>query len=148
MSDLSSKGSFKVQASVLKRITDTFKAYCCTEKETISTIGETYRKDGYLCDPHTAVGIKAAGDYMNKVKDNVPVVVLSTASPYKFPAPVSEAIGLPVSGDEFFQIEQISKKTGVPVPKNLSSLESKKELHDDVIDRTAVMEYVLQVLGI
>ncbi|MBQ3728213.1 MAG: threonine synthase [Spirochaetales bacterium] len=148
MSDLSSKGSFKVPASVLKRITDTFKAYCCTEKETISTIGETYRKDGYLCDPHTAVGIKAAGDYMNKVKDNVPVVVLSTASPYKFPAPVSEAIGLPVSGDEFFQIEQISKKTGVPVPKNLSSLESKKELHDDVIDRTAVMEYVLQVLGI
>ena len=144
MQDLNEKGSFRVPSDVLARITETFKAYCCTEKETIATIGCTYRSDGYLCDPHTAVGIKAAGDYMKDVSDDVPVVVLSTASPYKFPAPVSEAIGLEVSGDEFSQIAQINKVTGVPVPKNLSSLQSRKELHKDVIDRDQVLDFVLR----
>ena len=81
MQDLNSKGSFQVSASVLEKIAETFKAFCCTEKETIATIGETWRKDSYLCDPHTAVGIKAAGDYAAVVNDGVPVVVLSTASP-------------------------------------------------------------------
>ena len=144
MQDLNEKGSFRVPSDVLARITETFKAYCCTEKETIATIGSTYRSHGYLCDPHTAVGIKAAGDYMKDVSDDVPVVVLSTASPYKFPAPVSEAIGLEVSGDEFSQIAQINKVTGVPVPRNLSSLQSRKELHKDVIDRDQVLDYVLR----
>ena len=58
--------------------------------------------------------------------------------------PVSEAIGLEVSGDEFSQIAQINKVTGVPVPKNLSSLQSRKELHKDVIDRDQVLDYVLR----
>jgi len=144
MQDLNEKGNFRVSSEVLARITETFKAYCCTEKETIAAIGSTYRSHGYLCDPHTAVGMKAAGDYMKDVSDDVPVVVLSTASPYKFPAPVSEAIGLEVSGDEFSQIAQINKITGVPVPKNLSSLQSRKELHKDVIDRDQVLDYVLR----
>ena len=144
MQDLNEKGSFSVPSDVLETITGTFKAYCCTERETLDTIGETYRSSGYLCDPHTAVGIKAAGDYRKDLNDTVPVVVLSTASPYKFPAPVSEAIGLEVSGDEFSQIAQISKVTGVPVPGNLSSLQSRKELHKDVIDRDQVLDYVLR----
>lgn len=81
---------------------------------------------------------------MKDFPDDVPVVVLSTASPYKFPAPVSEAIGLEVSGDEFSQIARIHKATGVPVPRNLSSLQSRKELHKDVIDKDQVLDYVLR----
>ena len=148
MADLSSEGIFKIDAAVLGRIADTFKAYCCTEKQTIETIGEVYRNDGYLCDPHTAVGMKAAKDYKADVKDNVPVVVLSTASPYKFPAPVSDALGIELKKDEFEQIQAIEDKTGVPVPKNLSSLRDKKVLHRDVADREAILNYVLGVLGI
>lgn len=148
MKDLNTEGVFTVDEAVMNNIKSTFKAYHCTEKQTIETIGETYTKDSYLCDPHTAVGIKAAKDYKVEYADNVPVVVLSTASPYKFPAPVSEAIGLPVTGDEYQQIAAISKKTGVAVPKNLSSIQSKPVLHNDVIDREAILDYVLAVLGV
>ena len=148
MKDLNEKGSFTVPQEVLGKITDTFKAYCCTEKETIETIGRTYRELGYLCDPHTAVGIKAAADYRKDYGDGNALVVLSTASPYKFPAPVSEAIGLQFNGDEFPQLEKISAFTGVPVPENLSSLRSRKQLHNDVIDRDEVTAYVLGALGI
>ena len=148
MKELSSEGIFKIDAPVLGRINETFRAYCCTEKETIETIGEVYRNDGYLCDPHTAVGMKAAKDYKNDMKDEVPTVVLSTASPYKFPAPVSQALGIELKNDEFEQIQAICDKTGVPVPKNLSSLRDKKVLHKDVVDREDILDYVLGILGI
>ena len=39
-------------------------------------------------------------------------------------------------------------KTGVPVPKNLSSLRDKKVLHKDVVDREDILDYVLGILGI
>ena len=87
-------------------------------------------------------------DYKKDFGDDVPTVVLSTASPYKFPGPVSQALGMPVVGDEFEQIDAICRATGVPVPTNLSSIRSKKVLHDDVIDRDCILEYVLGVLGI
>jgi len=148
MEELNSTGMFEVQALVMDRIRETFKAYSCTEKQTIETIGKTYRELSYLCDPHTAVGIKCAYDYKGDCADNVPVVVLSTASPYKFPGPVSEALGIPVTGDEFAQIDEICRKTGVPVPANLSSIASKKVLHKDVVDREAITDYVMKVLGI
>ena len=148
MKDLSSEGIFKVDDATLGIITETFRAYCCTEKETIETIGEVYRSHGYLCDPHTAVGMKAAKDYRNDVKDDVPTVVLSTASPYKFPAPVSQALGIELKNDEFEQIQAICDKTGVPGPGNLSSLRDKKVLHKDVVDRENILDYVLGILGI
>ena len=148
MADLSSKGVFRIDAPTLRRIKETFKAYCATEKQTIETIGEVYRKDGYLCDPHTAVGMKAAKDYRKDVTDIVPVVVLSTASPYKVPGPVSDALGIERKTDEFEQIRAIEEKTGVPVPGNLSSLRNKKILHRDIADREAILAYVLGVLDI
>ena len=42
--------------------------------------------------------------------------MLSTASPYKFPAAVLEGIGEKAEGDEFDVMEQLHKVTGVPVP--------------------------------
>lgn len=146
MNDLNSKGIFTVEASILNKIKETFKAYCCTEKETLQTIGDIYSKDGYLCDPHTAVGMKAANDFKKEFNDSVPVVVLSTASPYKFPLPVSQAIGLESKDSEFRQLEAINEKTGVRIPKNLSGLEGKAVLHTDVIDNTEILDYVLKAL--
>ena len=150
MEELKNQGIFKVDAITLENIQKTFKAYCCTEDQTISTIKDTYNNKNYLCDPHTAVGMKAAKDYKNSpdYKKGVPVVVLSTASPYKFPAAVSKALGLPLEGDEYQQIAAINKKTSVPVPKNLSSIQSKPVRHNTVIDRNKIIDYVLEVLEI
>ena len=148
MADLSSDGLFKVDEKTIANIKETFLSYSCNEEQTIAEIGEVYSKYGYLCDPHTAVGMKVADDYKKLTNDYIPTVVLSTASPYKFPAPVSQAIGLKATGDEFEQIDAIFKATGVPVPENLSSIRTKRVLHDDVIDRNRILDYVLDVLGI
>ena len=71
------------------------------------------------------------------------MVVLSTASPYKFPAAVLEGIGEQAAGDEFDVMEQLHDVTGVPVPKNLATLREREVRHRDVIDQGEMLEYVL-----
>jgi len=64
-----------------------------TDDETASTIGEVYRRTGYVMDPHTAVAYAAASRHD---ASSASVVVLATAHPGKFPDVVEEAIGEPV----------------------------------------------------
>ena len=73
------------------------------------------------------------------------MVVLSTASPYKFPAAVLDAIGGDLSGDEFTLMERLENLSSMPVPKNLSGLKGKRERHTDVIAKEKMMEYVLSL---
>ena len=71
------------------------------------------------------------------------MVVLSTASPYKFPAAVLRAMGKTAQGDEFDQLEQLNAVTDIPIPKNLAELRTKPELHNSVIDKDKMLDYVL-----
>jgi threonine synthase len=54
----------------------------------LATLNET----GEVVDPHTAVGLAAAAGV--RVDPSIPVVVLSTAHPAKFPEAVAAACGL------------------------------------------------------
>ena len=71
------------------------------------------------------------------------MVVLSTASPYKFPAAVLEAIGGDLSGDEFDQMERLSEITGIEIPKNLATLRGRPERHTGVIEKEEMLNFVL-----
>ena len=71
------------------------------------------------------------------------MVVLSTASPYKFPAAVLDAIGGDTRGDEFTQMERLEAVTGVKIPQNLSGLRRKPERHTGVIGKDAMLNFVL-----
>ena len=73
-------------------------------------------------------------------------VVLSTASPYKFPAAVLSGIGGSSEGDEFSQMNELCAISSVPVPKNLSGLKEAKELHLDVIDKEELTDYVRTII--
>ena len=48
--------------------------------------------DGYVMDTHTAVAMSAYDAYVAESEDEHPAIIVSTASPYKFPADVYEAI--------------------------------------------------------
>ena len=143
MKDLSEKGSYTVPADLLAKIQEQFYAGCCDDSGALDAIGKVWAEDHYLCDPHTAAGWAVAEGYVNQTGDARPMVVLSTASPYKFPAAVLRAIGGDTSGDEFTQMERLSAITGVAIPKNLSGLRQKPERHTDVIDKNQMLQYVL-----
>ena len=145
MRELNTQGVYTVPARLLEKIQSQFWAACCDDARAAEIIGRVYKEDGYLCDPHTASGWAAAEDYVAETGDNRPMVVLSTASPYKFPAAVLTAIGGDTSGDEFTQMARLSQITGVPVPKNLASLQGKPEKHTQVIDKDKMLSFVLSL---
>ena len=145
MQELNTQGVYTVPAQLLEKIQSQFWAACCDDARAAEIIGRVYKEDGYLCDPHTASGWAAAEDYVAETGDNRPMVVLSTASPYKFPAAVLTAIGGDTSGDEFTQMARLSQITGVPAPKNLASLQGKPEKHTQVIDKDKMLSFVLSL---
>ena len=145
MEKLNKEGSYTVPDELLAKIQAQFWAACCVDGRAAEIIGRVYKELGYLCDPHTASGWAAAEDYVAQTGDSRPMVVLSTASPYKFPAAVLHAIGGDISGSEYDQMRTLSAVTGVPIPKNLASLQGKPEKHTGVIDKDKMLEYVLNL---
>ena len=145
MAKLNKEGSYTVPAEMLKQIQEEFWAGCCDDAGAKATMAKVFAEDHYLCDPHTAAGWAVAEDYVNQTGDKRPMVVLSTASPYKFPAAVLDAIGGDLSGDEFALMERLEAMSGVPVPKNLAGLKGKPERHLDVIPKDKMQEYVLNL---
>jgi len=143
MGRLNQEGSYTVPTELLEKIQAEFTAYYCDDTRAEEIMGRVYKDYGYLCDPHTASGWAAAEDYVAETGDNRAMVVLSTASPYKFPVAVLTAIGGDTSGTEFEQMERLSALTGVPVPKNLAGLLGKPELHTGVIEKENMLDYVL-----
>ena len=145
MEQLNREGVYTVPEGLLAAIQDQFWAGCCDDSRAEALIGQIWRDYGYLCDPHTAAGWAAALDYTAQTGDTRPMVVLSTASPYKFPAAVLSALGLDATGDGFDQMDRLQAATGIPIPKNLASLRGKPELHTAVIDKEQMLPYVLSL---
>ena len=145
MTNLNKEGSYTVPADLLEKIQAEFTAYYCDDARAEEIMGRVYREYGYLCDPHTASGWAAAEDYISETGDLRAMVVLSTASPYKFPVAVLTAIGGDTSGTEFEQMDRLSEITNVPVPENLAGLLGKEEKHTGVIEKEAMLDYVLNL---
>jgi threonine synthase len=93
MASLAQSKSFAVEPEPLARIRAEFDAAAVDEEATSSEIGGTWREAGYLLDPHTAVGVRAARGALER-DPATPMVVLGTAHPAKFPDAVERASGV------------------------------------------------------
>ncbi len=91
MAGLSQSSSFSIENNALADIREQFSAGRSSMEETAHVIKHMLQADGYLADPHTAVGIKVA---RQQPKSAAPMVVLSTAHPAKFPDAVKSACGI------------------------------------------------------
>ena len=145
MQQLNEEGAYTVPAELLSAITEQFWAGYCDDAQGADAINRVWKQQGYLCDTHTAAGWAVAEDYVNQTGDTRPMVLLSTASPYKFPKAVLAAIGGDTAGDEFTLMERLEAMTNVKIPKNLSGLRQKPERHTGVIDKEKMLEFVLKL---
>jgi threonine synthase len=66
-----------------------FDSYAVDDTTTCAVIRAVHAETGYLLDPHTAIGLKAARECWRD--RSVPMITLATAHPVKFPQPVVEA---------------------------------------------------------
>ena len=145
MGQLNTEGVYTVPEAMQEAIRSEFWAGCCDDEKTKATIGKVWQEQGYLCDTHTAAGWAVAEDYVNLTGDTRPMVVLSTASPYKFPAAVLSSLETVSGMDEFAQMEYLQEKTNVPIPGNLAGLQAKKELHTGVIEKDKMLDFVMSL---
>lgn len=93
MKQLGENGEYEVPADMLEKLHELFWAGFCDDEGAKTAIGKVWKDDHYLCDTHTAVAWDVAQQYKQANPEHNAVVVLSTASPYKFPAAVLEGIG-------------------------------------------------------
>ena len=91
MGGLKQSGSFAIETAQLARLRADFSAARTTMEEAADTIRQQLAATGYLLDPHTATAVHVAETLP---ASNVPMVVLATAHPAKFPAAVREASGV------------------------------------------------------
>jgi len=147
---LKDNGTFEVSEEVLAKIKALYSAGCCDDEETKATIKEVYDTYNYLCDTHTAVAVKVCEDYRKETGDMTPVVVASTASPYKFCASVLTALEGSADGDEFSMLTQLEEKTGVIAPEQLRGLENKEVRFNNVCEKDAdsMRKVCFDMLGI
>ena len=139
MKDLSEQGFYRVPDALLGAIQAEFAAGYCNDAQAEAVIGRVYRERGYLMDPHTACGWAVAEAH----RGLAPMVVLSTASPYKFSTAVLTAIGADTSGSEYDRMERMQALTGIPIPPALAALRTKPERHTGVIPKEKMLEFVL-----
>ena len=147
MEQLSKQGFYRFPEELMAKLRREFSACCCTDAEGAERIGALWREEGYLCDPHTAVAVRAAQAFRQSGRSDAPLVILSTASPYKFPGAVLGAIGAQAEGDEFAQMEALAALTGVPMPRGLAALREKRVLHRDVIGIDEMIPYIQKKLS-
>ncbi|RBO98637.1 threonine synthase [Pseudochrobactrum asaccharolyticum] len=91
MRSLGQSGEFTIADAPLKTIREQFAAGRSTVAETAATIDSVLKQDGYLLDPHSAIGVKVARENADTAS---PMVVLATAHPAKFPEAVKDACGV------------------------------------------------------
>lgn len=92
MNQLTQRGHYQISDEVHAKLQEIFAADFATERQVIKEINRIYNYDRYVIDPHTAVGSYVAHQYQEKTGDTTPMVIVSTASPYKFPETVYEAV--------------------------------------------------------
>ena len=91
MAEFRRSGTLKVGANALADVRSLFDAGRLDEEGTLGAIADCRRRFGETIDPHTAVGYAVAQQHRRDPK--VPMVVLATAHPAKFPDAVAKATG-------------------------------------------------------
>jgi threonine synthase len=144
MASLKETGAYKISPALLEKINETFIGYYADENETAATIKETFEKNGYLADTHTSVALCCADKYVKESGDSTPMVVASTASPYKFAADVLKSLSGEKPSDDLEALDMLSRLTGTEITRPLRGLADRKVNFNEVIDAPEMLEKVYE----
>ncbi|MBO4288552.1 MAG: threonine synthase, partial [Lachnospiraceae bacterium] len=144
---LAKNGVYRIPPQMVDCIPEVLAAGFADDAAAAETIAGVFREHRYLMDPHTAVAWTVADQQTGALPEGVPNVVLSTASPYKFPQAVLSALGAELPEDPFAMMDVLHGISGVPVPAGLAGLKDKPVRFTDVVDKDALYDYVLAAIA-
>lgn len=112
-----------------------------SEADTVEAMYEVFDEYGYAMDTHTGVALAVYNQYVEtlktddpKKKDKTPIIVLSTANPYKFPQDVLYALSGNDVKDSFKGIKRLNLLTAMKPPKCLLDLRYRPLRFKTVVD--------------
>ncbi|MDE5548443.1 MAG: threonine synthase [Clostridia bacterium] len=147
MQALSEKGKYSVTREEVKQMQDVFFAGCASEDDTVESIYEFFIEYGYPMDTHTGVAMSVVGAYKKSLEDENaeehPIVVVSTASPYKFPQDVLYALTGNDVKDSYKGVKRINLLTAMKVPECLKAIRYKEILFKKVVTPQKMFDEVL-----
>ena len=117
MRALAEKGGYRLNGEPLQYIQSIFWAGSASEADTTDAIATLFNHSGYLMDPHTAVGYHVVQEYRAAENDDRPIILASTASPFKFSGAVASALGLKIGDDEMAAAAELARYSGWSVDR-------------------------------
>eukprot|EP01119_Soliformovum_irregulare_P016614 TRINITY_DN4842_c0_g1_i5.p1 TRINITY_DN4842_c0_g1~~TRINITY_DN4842_c0_g1_i5.p1 ORF type:complete len:420 (+),score=129.68 TRINITY_DN4842_c0_g1_i5:245-1504(+) len=102
MSEFEEKGTVQVEDEIFSQSRKWVASASVSTDETVDLMRNVFHGEGYLMDPHTAVGVAASKQIKKNFPDmsDLPCVCLATASPGKF----SETVRLALGDDAAFEL--------------------------------------------
>lgn len=125
MARLSSDGCYEVGEDVMRAVREDFEGGWCSDEQSKAEIARMWSK-GVLMDTHTAVASRVLSSWRETAGRDLPCVIVSTASPFKFSGTVLEALGYRTDEQGPELMDRLSSFTGVPAPAPLAALAGKK----------------------
>ncbi len=130
MQSLAEKKEYSITEKEKKLLDEQFFGGFASEDDTVEAMYEIFDEYGYAMDTHTGVALAVMFEYRTEVekedeKDETPIVVLSTANPYKFPQDVLYALSGNDVKDSFKGVKRLHLLTAMKPPKSLTELRYK-----------------------
>lgn len=139
MEDLKERKYFKLNQSELSTLQDIFDTQMSTDAHTFEVIKNTFTTKDILIDPHTATAIP-------QNQSNSKKLIVSTASPYKFPALFKRLFSLEYETDDFYILSEMSLRSHEPYPVDIRLLpqETLKHTKESPIENveTLLLEFI------
>ncbi|HRW92856.1 MAG TPA: threonine synthase [Thermotogota bacterium] len=122
---------------------DLFHSGFCTDAQTLSRIRGVFQQRNMLVDPHTAVALQVLYQYRKGSGDQTPCIVLSTASPFKFPNAMARALSWNLPSDEPFEVlDRLSTVWSRPLPEEIQRLRGEKSREVPAVSVAQAMETI------
>lgn len=161
MESLTKEGRYSIPDAMRKRL-GAFAGGFAGEEECERQIRETFARCGYVMDPHTAVAAAVSRQYRERTGDTAKMLVVSTASPYKFAPAILKALepddlpwtapegGAAPEGNEaaFACVDELARLGGLPVPAAVKELRNAPVCHRRICRAEEMKEQVRSILGL
>lgn len=145
MKKLKEEGVYEITEEERLKIAEVFDGGFADEDEVVETVYDLFCDTGYTMDTHTGCAMKVANDWARKnKKDETKMVVVSTASPYKFPQDVLYAVTGNDVRDSFKGIKRLHAATAMAIPKSLATLRDKPVIFKTTVGKDKMFDEVLK----
>jgi threonine synthase len=148
MKRLKEEGRYEITEDMKEKLKILYGGFA-SEKETLEAVKKVYESSNYIMDTHTAVAYDVYEKYKKNTGDNTITVIASTASPFKFPRSISEALNFSDdSSSEFDIVKAISNKFDIKIPNGIKGLDEKEIRHSTTCKKDEMREVIKGFLQI